>query len=262
LGKQSAPSPVLAGSAGPYREQPPSKLLCVHFQCVWSSLIPHGQVAPVVVMPDGCVDLLWRDDRLLVAGPDVTAAHPNLTPGTTVLGIRFQPGAARNWLGLPMSEIVGREVNLADLWGRRAHDFSAMMSEAVTIDQQAALLQALLSRVLPTVAPPARDAATVFHLLRHNTGSADNQIVSLLARLEVSERTLRRRCHDHFGYGPKTLDRILRLQRFLALARTSRHGGLAALAFESGYADQAHLGRDIQALCGMTAGTLVRQIAA
>ena len=40
--------------------------------------------------------------------------------------------------------------------------------------------------------------------------------------LGVSERQLRRRFADAVGYGPKTLARVLRFQRFLALARRRR----------------------------------------
>ncbi|WP_170301869.1 hypothetical protein [Cupriavidus basilensis] len=36
--------------------------------------------------------------------------------------------------------------------------------------------------------------------------------------------------------------------------------GLAALAADAGYADQAHLSREIQSLCGMTASALLRQL--
>ncbi|MGT2492428.1 hypothetical protein ACU4GD_22680 [Cupriavidus basilensis] len=43
-------------------------------------------------------------------GPDITAARPDLAPGATVLGARFQPGAAPHWLGLHLSDIVGCEV--------------------------------------------------------------------------------------------------------------------------------------------------------
>jgi AraC-like DNA-binding protein len=73
---------------------------------------------------------------------------------------------------------------------------------------------------------------------------------------------LRRQCNELFGYGPKTLDRILRLQRFQALARTEADEGLACLALRAGYADQAHLTREVQSLCGMTAGEFVHQLAA
>ena len=70
------------------------------------------------------------------------------------------------------------------------------------------------------------------------------------AQLGVSERQLRRRFADAVGYGPKTLARVLRFQRFLALAATG--DDLARLALGAGYADQAHLTRETRRLAGRT----------
>jgi len=83
-----------------------------------------------------------------------------------------------------------------------------------------------------------------------------------LDRLDISPRTLRRRCQDAFGYGPKTLDRILRFQRFLKLAREGREPRLAALAFEAGYADQAHLTREGRRLSGLSPTMVLTQLGA
>jgi len=41
------------------------------------------------------------------------------------------------------------------------------------------------------------------------------RVADLGTELGISERQLRRRFHDVVGYGPKTLDRALRLWRFL-----------------------------------------------
>jgi AraC-like DNA-binding protein len=57
------------------------------------------------------------------------------------------------------------------------------------------------------------------------------------------------------GYGPKTLQRILRFQRFLTLAQTSTD--LARLALEAGYADQAHLTRECSRLAGLPPAALL-----
>jgi hypothetical protein len=45
------------------------------------------------------------------------------------------------------------------------------------------------------------------------------------------------------GYGPKALDRVHRMQRFLKMASIHSEFGLAYLAGAAGYADQAHLSR-------------------
>ncbi|WP_254053255.1 helix-turn-helix domain-containing protein [Singulisphaera sp. GP187] len=70
----------------------------------------------------------------------------------------------------------------------------------------------------------------------------------------ISSRQLHRRFHDSVGYGPKTLQRILRFQRLLELARNepAPRLDLAALAFEAGYADQAHMSREVRELADNT----------
>ena len=57
---------------------------------------------------------------------------------------------------------------------------------------------------------------------------------------------------------PKTLQRVLRLQRLLALAcRRPERPALAALAAAAGYADQAHMTRELGALAERTPGALL-----
>ncbi len=79
-------------------------------------------------------------------------------------------------------------------------------------------------------------------------------------RVGLSERQLRRRTHAAAGYGPKTLQRILRFQRFVRTARRrapDRRTWPAAAAM-AGYADQPHLTRECVALSGLTPAALAR----
>jgi methylphosphotriester-DNA--protein-cysteine methyltransferase len=75
--------------------------------------------------------------------------------------------------------------------------------------------------------------------------------------LGVSERQLRRRFHAAVGYGPKTLARILRFRRFVDAIDRGR-SDLAALAFDAGYADQAHLTRETRRLAGLPPAIFMR----
>jgi hypothetical protein len=47
----------------------------------------------------------------------------------------------------------------------------------------------------------------------------------------------------------------------MGLARRQEATGLGNLALAAGYADQAHLNREIRELCGMTAGEFAAQLA-
>lgn len=75
-------------------------------------------------------------------------------------------------------------------------------------------------------------------------------------RLGLSQRQLHRRCLPLLGYGPRHLSRVLRLQRALAAP-----GSLAEVAHACGYADQAHLSREVRDLTGTTPTALRRDLA-
>jgi AraC-like DNA-binding protein len=76
--------------------------------------------------------------------------------------------------------------------------------------------------------------------------------------LAISESQLRRRFLAEVGIGPKTLQRALRFQGYLALAQAARPGSrVADLAADVGYADHAHLGRECLRLTGLTPRALL-----
>ncbi|MCL9758476.1 helix-turn-helix transcriptional regulator [Frankia sp. AiPa1] len=90
-------------------------------------------------------------------------------------------------------------------------------------------------------------------------GTRDHLRVGTLAQeVGLSERQLLRRSRRAFGYGPMTLARILRLQDALRAARLGH--GLASVAAMTGYADQAHLAREVRALTGVTATHLLTYV--
>jgi AraC-like DNA-binding protein len=255
--KQHDEMPVLAGRAGEYREYRPSAALERHFLCTWSNAMPSDHVGPVAVVPDGCVDLIWIEGRLMVAGPDEAVAVTTLAPGRTATGIRFRPGAATNWLGLPMSEIVGLRIDLGTLWGTQARDLADRIGAVATTAERIRAFDAGLSRLAPAMSSPAPEMELVFRLLGRTPPESGLRVIR--DRLDVSERSLRRRCHAAFGYGPKTLDRILRFQRFMRLARRPGERRLSLLAHEAGYADQAHLTREVRRLSGLAPSMILRQ---
>jgi transcriptional regulator GlxA family with amidase domain len=113
-------------------------------------------------------------------------------------------------------------------------------------------IEIALTRRAPSIPARRPDMHAAFELLATGAPPGKALIPWLAGELALSERTLRRRFDAAFGYGPKTLDRILRFQRFLKLLRGARNGSTAGLAMEAGYADQAHLGRESRRLADTT----------
>lgn len=230
-----------------YREMPPPPGLSGLLDCVWTRRAGAGSPATRVV-PDGCVDLMWITDgtcRLVVAGPDTHAHVSDLGPGGTIAGIRFAPGAAASVLGLPLDA----RPELADLWRRDVAD--ALAEAAAGADRpEDVLATAVASRPAPPPDPAMRHVVRSLAARSHPT-----PVRALAAELGLSERQLHRRYTAAFGYGPKTLHRVLRFQSALRLARLGHD--LARVAHECGYADQPHLARDVADLAGVPLSTLL-----
>ncbi|ACE91523.1 probable transcriptional regulator protein, AraC family [Rhizobium etli CIAT 652] len=246
---------LLAARAGRYREYAPSPALRGHFSRLWSHSLHDGPPATVAIVPDGYCDLLWIGGRLVVAGPDRTAAFPLIRPGTTVIGARFAPGAAALWLKTPLSALVGCSVRLSDIGRTDTADFEARLQDCPDAADAMVLFARLLEEAARGEEEPAADAAVIFAAADSGCPSP-----SLRRRLDISERQLRRRCHQHFGYGAKTLERIRRFQRFLDLCRRSHAMPLAQLALEAGFADQAHMTREVGELSCLTPGVILDQL--
>ncbi|ORT58382.1 DUF6597 domain-containing transcriptional factor [Streptomyces sp. CB03238] len=232
---------------GVYEERP-SRL---DGAAVWTRTGTGGPVRSFSVLPDGCMDLLWSEGRLYVAGPDTRAYVPE-NPGARYAGVRFAPGDAPALLGVPAHELRDARVELAALWpGDRVRRLAERVGDAA--DQAAALEDLALLRAADAPRPDPRLRAVVAGLNAGRTVAATAQAVGLGAR------QLHRRSLDAFGYGPKTLARVLRLQRALALVRAGVP--YARAAAEAGCTDQAHLAREMRALGGTTLSAYAASVA-
>jgi AraC-like DNA-binding protein len=223
-----------------YRERPSTVVGAV----AWAST---SDGAPSRVLPDGCMDLLWMGGRLLVAGPDTEAFLSVVPAGAVVAGLRFAPGSAPGVLGLPAHVTRDQRVPLTEIWDpglvRTLEDQVATATAPARALERIANTHGLGdAEVDPLLAEVVRRA------------SRDDTVGAIARGVGLSARQLHRRSLDAFGYGPKMLARVLRLQRALTLAREGTE--LAAVAAVHGYADQAHLARDVRDLAGTTLGGL------
>jgi AraC-like DNA-binding protein len=217
--------------------------------CRWD-YVQGTEASPALVLPDACVDLLWDGVRLSIAGPDTRAQYAHIAPGRRVRGLRFAPGAATRWLGVPLHVLADQRVDLRDLGIPRLATLADRMAE-----RDADAMAWLADRILADT-PPRSDAMSAVHA---RLSRARPETVAQLAReLGITERTLLRRCDEAFGYGPKLLARILRLQRFLR--QRHHHANILDAALDAGYYDAAQLAGDTRRLTGLTPTRLLAQV--
>ena len=237
-----------------YTEWPAPAALRDAVACLWAQVTTDAGRSGLV-LPDGCTDLIWEQGRgAFVAGPDTGPVPTTMTAGTVMLGVRFRPSAGGPALGIPLSELRDQRVDLADL----RPGYARRLSAALDADTAAARALDVTAALVADGAPdPAVTQAA--RLLRDPRARAED----VAADIGLSMRQLRRRCHAAVGYGPKTLQRVLRFRRFVSRIDASPDGpdrlDLAAIAAEAGYADQAHLTRECGKLSGLTPAALARQ---
>jgi AraC-like DNA-binding protein len=173
--------------------------------------------------------------------------------------VDLTPLAARRLLGVPMSEVANRVVDLEDLIGRDGGELVERLVEAPGWEARFALLdQVLGARLAGAAAPPAEVAGAWARL----AGTHGRVPVSALAQdAGWSRRHLVRRFREHVGVPPKVLARVLRFERVVELLQRDDGTRFAEIAYSCGYADQAHLNRDFRAFAGDTpSGYLARRL--
>lgn len=242
-----------------YRERRPVAELGRHVACVSvQQVFPGAEPYTHRPVPNGSAEILCAVGAVpQVFGPQSGPLEHTLAPGTTVVGVRFTPGAAPSVLGVPASELVDLSVGMDELWGRSAVALGEAVAAAASPWEAAAKLEAAVAARLADAAEPD---PVVMEAVRLLLPGRTQDVTSLSSELYISESQLRRRLREATGFAPKLLHRMLRFQGFLALAQGYEHPSreLARLAADAGYADQSHLTREAARLAGLSPQTLLR----
>ena len=238
-----------------YVERPPLPALAGVVRTVW--IQTTGETAYVQRhLPTGGVEIHFPiGGRAQLLGP-LTGPQIEVIPArTTIVGVRFHPGTAPP-LPTVLDDLLDQRLCLAELWRGSVDRLVEAMALAGTPERALMILQDHLlhefRRTVP-VDPLLTEAVNALMPWHPIT------IETLATHLALSASQLRRRCVHAVGTSPKVLQRTLRFQGFLALAQagataTGRRGadGMAGLAVDAGYADQAHLSRECLRLTGLT----------
>ncbi len=205
-----------------YREEPPPAALSRWIECVWS--VQTTTVFPAHrVPPDGCIDFVFdHQNGLRIAGAMTVEQRFDLPAQASQSGIRFRPGMARTFLGLPPVEVTDGFMPVAT-------QVAEQMRSAESATEAMQLLIGSLRVPGQALTPVQRaiEAIAVAH------GNADLEYCARHANL--SPRQFRRRCEEESGLSPKLLSRILRFRHASRLARSTRaRPNWSAVAAEAG----------------------------
>jgi AraC-like DNA-binding protein len=171
--------------------------------------------------------------------------------------VNFSPLGAYRFFQLSQAELAGQTLALDDLLGRTGMRLVAELRDAGGWPERFALLDAFIAGRFEKSRPPSATVREVWQGLVDTHGAKP---VGTLARdARVSRRHLAQLFRVEIGATPKTMARILRFEHARDLARSVPRLGWADLAYEAGYADQAHLAREFRDLSGLSPGDLLRR---
>jgi AraC-like DNA-binding protein len=218
-----------------YREWAPPPAWALAVSCCWEQQVAGPRTQRVV--PDGHADLLFFEDGPVeVVGLHDVVSLPHLPAGTRIRGVRLRPEAVAGAFGVPARSLRNLSVAAEDVFGQR--DAAALNDPSV------------LDRWLRSITPDRRVAATVRML-------ASRTVAETADAVGVSRRQLGRLVVEHVGLPPKVFQRVTRFHRFVVAV--DRGATLAAAAAEAGFADQAHMTRDVREFTSVTPARLAAE---
>jgi AraC-like DNA-binding protein len=251
-----------------YRELAPARALRPYVECYWraTSASAPGFRPREPLVPDLRIELIFNAGlpwRWFEAGADASRPAAALTcigmrgsslaieqPGRLDhFAIRFRPAGLARFLTVPLGDLTQRCWNLRELWNDGARELEERLAEA---RDEAACVAAADTFLQQRLAPARGDSQLALHAARLlSTSHGQLSIERLASGHGVSYKRLERAFARDVGLSPKHFARVARVQRALELATTWR-AGLARLAAECGYADQAHFSREFSRLVGLT----------
>jgi AraC-like DNA-binding protein len=241
-----------------YQEWPPPPDLAAFVACTWARLVrcTTGAISDPI-LPDGCADIMvYEDQPPRVAGPDSVTRRAVVWDGLVIVGIRLRPGACRAVLRCPAAGIINDTVLLSDLIPG-AEKLHHMLLSTASLHARLVALEQWVRSALERATWQDRAVIAACRLL--GAGSKID-VGDAASRLDWNARTMHRQFVAACGYGPKHLQRIMRIQETLRLANKHPNEQLAELAAAAGYADQAHMTRDFRDITGFTPRACLAQI--
>ncbi|ALA44666.1 AraC family transcriptional regulator [Paenibacillus peoriae] len=270
-----------------YIEQKPSAVLKAYVACYWESgpanrvveenlaascedtallSLPHEETMERV-LPDGCTDILLEYDpvnkrqELSYCGtftqPFVSARQAGSE--ARIFAVRFFPGGAHYFHGMPTHLFTGGNYRLEDLWPESIAVIGERIMEAQNFNERVRIMDEYLNQLL--LRRRTSDCDLMKNLLHRIFVSAGSVGVKELAECEaISERQLNRKFGQWIGISPKKFSEVVRFQSVLHSIQSGGDLDWTELALKHSFFDQAHLIRDFRRFYGDSPLTAVKDL--
>jgi AraC-like DNA-binding protein len=209
-------------------------------------VVPASAAVPLVIK---LVDTPHRPPAFTMGAHDTYAVMDGACAPAYVEA-RLPPLAAYTVLGLPLTELGGQIVDLADVFGPETDALVDRLRAQPSWPGRFAVLDGFLARLIARGPEPAPEVAYAWRRIRATGGAV--RIGRLVEDVGCSHRHLIAMFRRHIGLTPRTAARLVRFEGILR--RLDRRAPIRweQAAADLGYADQAHLIKDFKHFTGTT----------
>jgi AraC-like DNA-binding protein len=223
-----------------------------YWKVAWD--LPAGQEHLQSNISHASVNVVVEDDGVWLYGVPSRIFTRTIAGHSWVFGIKFRPGGFSHFHDKDISAITGRRMRINTLCGIALDDWEMRIREAADDRARVRLCDALLISLKPSRQAVSTEIADLLISDR----SAVN-ISEIVRKTGIEERRLQRIFRTDVGISPKEVVRRFRLQDAAERLLKDRNLSCSDLAFELGYADQAHFTKDFKSVIGRTPGEYQRQ---
>ena len=191
---------------------------------------------------------------VLVAGLHPVATRVEQPVEQSGVQLAVHPLAARRLLGCRAADLTGHGTDARELLGPDVERLHEQVALAGPDDRLAVVRAWAQARLAATEDRRRRVRPEVVRVHQRVLASRGRvRVEDLAGEVGLSPRRLREQVRAELGVSPKQLVRTARLDHVVARLRArppDAPAGLAGLALDAGFADQAHLAREFTAMAG------------
>lgn len=177
----------------------------------------------------------------------------------SVVAVKFRPGGFHPFLGAPVSILTDRVRALDEVFGPDGARLEAEVRACPGVSERVAVLERFLLERLPHADPMVEVVDGVVQLIAGDRSIT--RVETVAERTGLTARTLQRLFVRYVGASPKWVVQRYRLQEAAERLARDGTGALSRLAYDLGYADQAHFIRDFREMVGATPAEYARRAA-
>ncbi len=195
-------------------------------------------------------ELNAAQSRFTISGQVNFPAHVTINDELEMIVTVFRPHTIGLFIDTPPSQFYNSEISGFALGNRSLNRLARRVFECDETDEAIAIIDSFLLQKLSASDDAVhldRIGASIDRLVTRR----DATVAELAAEACLGKKQFERTFRAYVGMNPKEYARIVRFHKSLAMMERGCRD-FAGIAFQAGYADQAHFIREVRAFSGLT----------